>query len=91
MGFFSKLKKVAPTIQKGAVLADLAGVPGAGAALKVVEMIQAQGRLNSVATNPALEQRLSAHEDATRATAVAVDDLHERVAALEAERAQKRS
>ncbi len=94
MGFFSKLKKIVPIIDKGAVIAStvlpgkagqVAGgvAQGAGVVTTIVQQIQAQS-----GTSVSPEQ---AQQQATLATAVAVDDHEERVKALEAELAALRA
>lgn len=94
MGFFSKLKKIVPIVDKGAVIAagvlpgkagQVAGgvAQGAGVVTTVVQQIQAQSG-SSVSPEEAQQQ-------ATLATAVAVDDHEERVKALEAELAALRA
>ena len=66
MGFWSSLKKQLPNITKAVV----PFVPGAGAAVPIVELILSKGGE-------------SAPEDASKALAVAVDDLQIRLAAVE--------
>jgi hypothetical protein len=68
MGFFSKLKKALPYIEKGAVIAGQAKDNPVGAALATVELITEQG---------------GDAEDASKALAVAVDDHEERMVAME--------
>jgi hypothetical protein len=93
MGFFSKLKKIVPIVDKGAVIASgvlpgkagqVAGqvAQGAGVVTTIVQQIQAQAG-SSVSPEEAQQQ-------ATLATAVAVDDHEERVKALEAQLAALR-
>ncbi len=87
MGFFSKLKKVVAGVDKGAAIAagvlpgeagqvasEVAG--GAGVVTAIVQQIQAK----SGSELPPAE----AQNQATLATAVAVDDHEERIKALEA-------
>lgn len=94
MGFFSKLKKLVPIVDKGAAIAStvLPGKAGqvagdvataSGVVTSVVQQIQSQ----SGATLSPEE----AQQQATLATAVAVDDHEERVKALEAELAALRA
>ena len=94
MGFFSKLKKIVPIVDKGAVIASgvlpgkagqvASGVAqGAGVVTTIVQQIQAQS--GSTVTPEQAQQQ------ATLATAVAVDDHEERVKALEAELASLRA
>jgi len=94
MGFFSKLKKVVPIVDKGAVIASgvlpgqagqVAGdvAQGAGVVTTVVQQLQAQA---GSSVSPA-----EAQQQATLATAVAVDDHEERIKALEAELAALRA
>jgi hypothetical protein len=94
MGFFSKLKKIVPIVDKGAVIASgvlpgkagqVAGgvAQGAGVVTSVVQQIQAK---SGSGLSP--EQ---AQQQATLATAVAVDDHEERMKALEAELASLRA
>jgi hypothetical protein len=94
MGFFSKLKKIVPMVDKGAVIASavlpgkagqVAGnvTQGVGVVTSIVQQIQGQAG-SSVSPEVAQQQ-------ATLATAVAVDDHEERVKALEAELARLRS
>lgn len=86
MGFFSKLKKVLPQINKGAILAS-AVLPGkagqvasqVGETTGVVTAIVTQIHADSP-DNPARAATQSA-----LATAVAVDDHEERMKVLEAE------
>lgn len=68
MGFFSKLKKVLPNIEKASVIAGQAKDNPLGAALATVQLIA--------------DTRGTA-EDADRALAVAVDDHEERLVAVE--------
>ncbi len=88
MGFFSKLKKLVPIVDKGAAIAStvLPGKAGqvagdvataSGVVTSVVQQIQSQ---SGAALSPE-----EAQQQATLATAVAVDDHEERVKALEAE------
>lgn len=88
MGFFSKLKKIVPIVDKGAVIASgvlpgkagqVAGqvAQGAGVVTTIVQQIQSKAG-SSVSPEEAQKQ-------ATLATAVAVDDHEERVKALEAQ------
>jgi hypothetical protein len=88
MGFFSKLKKVVAGVDKGAAVAagvlpgkagQVAGnvAQGAGVVTAVVQQIQAKS-----GSDLSPEE---AQQQATLATAVAVDDHEERVKALEAE------
>ena len=94
MGFFSKLKKIVPIVDKGAVIASgvlpgkagqAAGnvAQGAGVVTSIVQQIQGQ---SGTALSPEEAQR-----QATLTTAVAVDDHEERVKALEAELAALRA
>ncbi|HEX8117336.1 MAG TPA: hypothetical protein VF521_08690 [Pyrinomonadaceae bacterium] len=94
MGFFSKLKKIVPLVDKGAVLASsvlpgkagqVAGqvAQGVGVVTTIVQQIQSKAG-SGVSTEEAQKQ-------ATLATAVAVDDHEERVKALEAQLAALRS
>lgn len=94
MGFFSKLKKIVPIVDKGAVIASavlpgqagqVAGgvAQGAGVVTVVVQQIQSKS-----GTDLSPEE---AQQQATLATAVAVDDHEERVKALEAELAALRA
>jgi hypothetical protein len=87
MGFFSKLKKIVPIVDKGAVIAagvlpgkagQVAGdvAQGAGVVTSVVQQIQSQ---SGSALTPE-----EAQQQATLATAVAVDDHEERMKVLEA-------
>src|SRR5215210_1879167 len=93
MGFFSKLKKIVPIVDKGAVIASgvlpgkagrVAGqvAEGAGVVTSVVQQIQ--GKSGAELTPE------EAQKQATLATAVAVDDHEERVKALEAQLAALR-
>jgi hypothetical protein len=88
MGFFSKLKKIVPIVDKGAVIASsvlpgkagqVAGqvAQGAGVVTSIVQQIQAKSGAD---LSPE-----AAQQQATLATAVAVDDHEERVKALEAQ------
>ena len=94
MGFFSKLKKIVPIVDKGSVIA--AGVlPGkagqvagqvaqtTGVVTTVVQQIQSKAGTDL----PPAE----AQKQATLATAVAIDDHEERMKALEAELAALRA
>lgn len=94
MGFFSKLKKLVPIVDKGAAIAAtlLPGKAGqvagnvataSGVVTSVVQQIQSQ---SGAALSPE-----EAQQQATLATAVAVDDHEERVKALEAEIAALRA
>ncbi|MFL6333167.1 MAG: hypothetical protein ACJ754_07465 [Pyrinomonadaceae bacterium] len=94
MGFFSKLKKIVPLVDKGAVIASgvlpgkagqVAGnvAQGVGVVTSIVQQIQAQAG-STVSPEEAQKQ-------ATLTTAVAVDDHEERVKALEAELAALRA
>jgi hypothetical protein len=94
MGFFSKLKKVVAGVDKGAAMAAsvLPGKAGqiagdvaqtSGVVTAVVQQIQAKS-----GTELPPEQ---AQQQATLATAVAVDDHEERMKALEAELAALRA
>ncbi len=94
MGFFSKLKKVVAGVDKGAAVAagvlpgkagQVAGnvAQGAGVVTAVVQQIQAKS-----GSDLSPEE---AQQQATLATAVAVDDHEERVKALEAELAALKS
>lgn len=94
MGFFSKLKKLVPIVDKGAAIAStvLPGKAGqvagdvataSGVVTSVVQQIQSQ---SGTALSPE-----EAQQQATLATAVAVDDHEERVKALEAEIAALRA
>lgn len=94
MGFFSKLKKLVPIVDKGAAIAStvLPGKAGqvagdvataSGVVTSVVQQIQSQ---SGAALSPE-----EAQQQATLATAVAVDDHEERVKALEAELAALRA
>ena len=94
MGFFSKLKKLVPIVDKGAAIAStvLPGKAGqvagnvataSGVVTAVVQQIQSQ---SGAALSPE-----EAQQQATIATAVAVDDHEERVKALEAELAALRA
>jgi hypothetical protein len=94
MGFFSKLKKIVPIVDKGAVIASavlpgkagqVAGnvAQGAGVVTAVVQQIQSKSGAD---LSPE-----EAQQQATLATAVAVDDHEERVKALEAELAALRA
>jgi hypothetical protein len=94
MGFFSKLKKIVPIVDKGAVIASgvlpgkagqAAGdvAQGAGVVTSVVQQIQSKS-----GSDLSPEQ---AQQQATLATAVAVDDHEERMKALEAELASLRA
>ena len=94
MGFFSKLKKIVPIIDKGAVIASavlpgkagqVAGgvAQGAGVVTSIVQQIQSKAGSD-------LSPEDAQHQ-ATLATAVAVDDHEERVKALEAELAALRA
>lgn len=65
MSFFSKLKKIAPFVQKGAVIASQAKESPVGAALAVVEMIT--------------ESDEGSPETAVKAVAAAVDDHEQRL------------
>ena len=94
MGFFSKLKKIVPIIDKGAVIASavlpgkagqVAGgvAQGAGVVTSIVQQIQSKAGSDLSPED--------AQQQATLATAVAVDDHEERVKALEAELAALRA
>ena len=94
MGFFSKLKKIVPIIDKGAVIAStvlpgkagqVAGgvAQGAGVVTSIVQQIQSKAGSD-------LSPEDAQHQ-ATLATAVAVDDHEERMKALEAELAALRA
>jgi hypothetical protein len=94
MGFFSKLKKLVPIVDKGAAIAStvLPGKAGqvagnvataSGVVTAVVQQIQSH---SGAALSPE-----EAQQQATLATAVAVDDHEERVKALEAELAALRA
>ena len=91
MGFFSKLKKIVPIVDKGAVIASsvlpgkagqVAGqvAGGVGVVTSIVQQLQSQA-------GPSEEGQ----KQATLATAVAVDDHEERVKALEAQLAALRA
>ena len=94
MGFFSKLKKIVPIIDKGAVIAStvLPGKAGqvagnvAGASGVVTSIVQQIHAQSGADLSPE-----DAQQQATLATAVAVDDHEERVKALEAELAALRA
>ncbi len=94
MGFFSKLKKVVAGVDKGAAIA--AGVLPGKAGQVAGDVSQASGVVTAVVqqiqskagTELAPEE---AQQQATLATAVAVDDHEERMKALEAELAALRA
>lgn len=94
MGFFSKLKKIVPIVDKAATLGAsvLPGKAGqvagdvattSGVVTHIVQQIQAKSGADLSPTE--------AQQQATLATAVAVDDHEERVKALEAELAALRA
>ena len=94
MGFFSKLKKIVPIIDKGAVIAStvlpgkagqVAGgvAQGAGVVTSIVQQIQSKAGSDLSPED--------AQQQAALATAVAVDDHEERMKALEAELAALRA
>ena len=94
MGFFSKLKKVVPVVEQfapvaSAVLPGKAGqvaggvAQGAGVVTSIVQQIQSKAGSDLSPED--------AQQQATLATAVAVDDHEERMKALEAELAALRA